>query len=185
MAAFSGKSGIAIESDRSEDELRPRVALEIALLSLKDEGVRSLLIRLPFTVHGEGRFGFVPFYVDKSKKLEFAGYVDDGSNHWPAVNVEDAAELYKLVLEKGKAGSVYHGVAEEGIPFNQIAAQTAEGLNVPTKSLLTEEAVQDYQWLARFLSMGVQASSEITQKELGWKPTHGTLFDDIKNHYVE
>lgn len=181
----SENSGALDESKRSTDETKPRVAAENAVLSLADEGVRSSVIRLPFTVHGAGKSGFIPFYVDASKKNGFAAYIDEGDNHWPAVNLKDAAELYKLVLENGKPGSVYHAVGEEGIPFKDIAETTARGLGVSTRSILKEEAGKYYQWLAFFLARNVKVYSNATQRELGWTPKHGGLFEDITEHYVK
>ncbi len=50
-----------------------------------------------------------------------SAYVGDGLNRWTAVHRFDAARLYRLALEKAPAGSRFHGVAEEGIAFRDIA----------------------------------------------------------------
>lgn len=190
---FIGTSGMgsALEAEgpvketfRSTNLMIPRIALENFVLELKGVGVRSLVVRLPFSVHGPGKKGFVPMYIDALKSLSAAEYVGEGQNRWPAVNLADAALLYKLVLEKGKAGSVYHAIGEEGIEFKKIAEETARGLNVGSNSILSDEALGDYKWLGRFIQMDVTALSEATQKELGWKPVHSLLLEDIRDHYT-
>lgn len=172
------------EKDRFSNLNLPRVELENVLLALKDNGVRSLVIRLPVSVHGPGKSGFIPEYVRVLKSLGAAEYIGDGTNRWAAVNVADAAQLYKLVLEKGTAGSVYHAIGETGIQFKEIAALTAKGLGIETKSVELEEAQKSYTWLAFFLLRDIYATSLETQKELGWKPVHGDLAEDILNHYT-
>ena len=59
----------------------------------------------------------------------------DGSHRWPAAPVRDVAQLYRLAVEKPKAGSKYHAVAEEGVPVRAIAEAIGRGLKVPAIGL--------------------------------------------------
>ena len=102
-------------------------------------------------------------------------------NRWAAVHRLDAARLYRLVLEKGSAGSRYHAVAEEGVPVRDIAEAIGRGLNVPVVSKSREEAVEHFGWLAGFMGLDLAASSAQTQQRLGWHPGQTSLLDDLEH----
>ena len=106
---------------RTEDRLRELAAL----------GIRTSAIRLPPIVHGAGDHGFAPQLIAIARKKKESGYIGDGLNRWPSVHQRDAARLFRLAPEKGPAGGTYHGVAEEGIPFREIAGLIGQFLNVP------------------------------------------------------
>jgi nucleoside-diphosphate-sugar epimerase len=112
-----------------------------------------------------------------------SAYVGDGQNRWPAVHRLDAARLYRLALEKGaKKGAVgarYHAVGEEGIPAKEIAEALGRGLKMPVVSKTLEEAGAHFGWLGAFVGMDMPASSALTQKWLGWRPTGVGLLADL------
>jgi nucleoside-diphosphate-sugar epimerase len=168
---------LATEKDESVPSF-PRKS-EAAGLALASQDVRVSTLRLPPSVHGDGDHGFVPRLIAIAREKGVSAYVGDGVNRWPAVHRLDAARLYRLALEKGTAGARYHGVADEGIPFRQIAEVIGRRLNVPVISKSPEEAAEHFGWISHFVSIDCPASSDETQEQLGWRPTHAFLLPDI------
>lgn len=73
---------------------------------------------------------------------EASGYVGEGANRWAGVHVRDAARLFRLALEHGAAGASYHGVADEGVAFREIAQVIARRLNVTAAPATPAEATR-------------------------------------------
>ena len=153
-----------------------------AALAAADRGVRSCLVMLPRSVHGQGeRHGFIPQLIAAARARGVVGYVGDGSTRWPAVHVKDAARVYRLALEQAPAGSVLNAVGDEGVPTREIAEALGRHLNLPAESLPAEEFAGMFGFL---LSTDMPASSAITQELMGWQPTHPGLIEDIEQgHY--
>ena len=113
-----------------------------------------------------------------------SGYIGDGSNRWPAVHRLDSANLFRLAVEKAPAVSTLHAIADEGVPFRDIAEVIGRHLNVPVVSILPENAGEHFSWLGGFVAIDSPASSALTSELLGWQPTQLGLIDDLdKGHY--
>ena len=153
---------------------------EDAAVALAARGVHASIVRLPPSVHGDGDHGFVPAIINIAREKGVSAYVGDGLNRWPAVHRLDAARLYRLALEKGSAGAKFHGVADEGVPFREIAEVIGRRLNVPVVSKSSEEASNHFSWLGHFVGIDCPASSKRTQEQLGWKPKEIGLIADLE-----
>jgi nucleoside-diphosphate-sugar epimerase len=153
-------------------------------LSLASRGVRSSVLRLPPTVHGEGDHGFMAALVGIARDKGVSGYVGDGANRWPAVHRFDAAHLFCLALDKAPAGSVLHAVADEGVPIRAIAEVIGRHLDIPVAAISPEDAATHFAWLGGFIATDSPASSALTRELLGWRPAQPGLLEDLdKGHY--
>jgi nucleoside-diphosphate-sugar epimerase len=154
------------------------------VLSLASRGVRSSVLRLPPTNHGDGDNGFMATLVGIAREKGVSGYVGDGTNRWPAVHRLDSAHLFRLAFDKAPAGSTLHAVADEGVPIRDVAEVIGRHLNVPVVSISPDDAGEHFTWLAHFLAADSPASSAVTRELVGWQPTQLGLIDDLEQgHY--
>ncbi|HME01406.1 MAG TPA: 3-beta hydroxysteroid dehydrogenase, partial [Solirubrobacteraceae bacterium] len=161
-----------------------RLANAELTLSLSPSGVRSSVVRLPPTVHGDGDNGFMALLVGIARDKGVSGYLGDGSNRWPAVHRLDAGPLFRLALESAPAGSTMHAVGEQGVPIRDIAEVLGRHLDVQVAAVSAEDAGRHFGFLAGFLGVDGPASSARTRELLGWQPTHPGLIDDLdEGHY--
>ena len=164
-------------------DIVPRAATEEATAVAASKGVNTYIVRLPPTVHGAGEHGFVPIIIGMAKENGLSAYIGNGQNRWPAVHRFDAAKVYSLIVQKCPSQKVFHAVAEEGIPFINIAKTIGEGLQLATTSLTSEEAEKHFSWFMHFASFDCPSSSKKTQEILGWKPEHIDLLKDMETNY--
>jgi nucleoside-diphosphate-sugar epimerase len=178
---------LATEDDPSEPGSLAefRVASEAATLSFAGRGVRSSVMRLPPSVHGEGDHIFVPLLIDIARRTGVSAYIGDGANRWPAVHRLDAARLYRLAVEAAPPSTTLHAVAEEGVPTRDIAEVIGRQLGLPVRALSPTEAGDHFGgWLAAIFGADIPASSALTRERMAWEPAHSALIADLEQgHY--
>jgi nucleoside-diphosphate-sugar epimerase len=155
-------------------------------LALASRGVRSSIVRLAPTNHGEGDNGFMATLVAIARNKGISGYIGDGSQRWPAVHRLDSAHLFHLALEAAPAGSTLHSVAEEGVPIRAIAEAIGRHLGLPVVAIAPEDAGTHFGWIGALLAIDSPVSSELTRTLLGWQPAQPGLIDDLdQGHYFK
>jgi nucleoside-diphosphate-sugar epimerase len=180
--------GVATERDGRGAPASPGFAGRMAnadlTLALADRGVRSAVLRLPPTVHGDGDNGFIAFQTAIARDKGVSGYIGDGTNRWSAVHRFDAATLFRLALEGAPAGTVLHAVADEGVPVRVIAEVIGAQLDLPVAAIAPADAGEHFGWLAHMLAADGPASSAVTRELLDWRPTRPGLIEDLElGHY--
>ena len=148
-----------------------------AVLDLASRGVRSSAIRLPRTVHNQGKGGFAGLLTNIARQTGVSGYPGNGTQRWPAVHALDAAVLFRLALERAEAGTSWHAVADEGDRVRDIATVIGRRLGLPVQPVPTET----FGPLGPIFAADQPSSSTGTRQALGWEPKHPSLLEDLEN----
>ena len=181
--ALLAQGRLATEQDRPVAHGALPRASEAAAGALAARGVKASSVRLPPTTHGHGDKGFVSYLIDAARRNGASAYVGEGQNRWPATHRRDAAKVYRLALEHGRADGPYHAIAEEGVTMKAIAEVIGRKLGLPTLSLTPEQAGEHFGWFAMFTAADVPASSQHTRALLGWTPTEPGLLEDLEGYF--
>jgi nucleoside-diphosphate-sugar epimerase len=158
-----------------------RVDVEQRVLDSARRGVRSVVIR-PAIVYGRGA-GIPGEWVESARTRGAARYVGSGENHWPAVHVDDLADLFLLALERAPAGTLLLAVNDdEAHSVAELAAAASRGAGAGgvTHAWPLEEARQKLGAYADALVLDQRASGRRAKELLGWSPSRPGILEDLE-----
>jgi len=156
-----------------------RVETERKLLAC--DGVRTMIVRPPM-IWGNGGSFQVPAFFEAAARTGRVPYVGQGLNLYSNVHVDDLADLFRLALERGEDGAIYHAVAGE-VAWRGIAEAVAAVTGTEAHGIEMADAEALWgKWTAR-IYYGVSSRSRCprSRTELGWVPRRVDLVDDIRN----
>jgi nucleoside-diphosphate-sugar epimerase len=167
---------------RAIELVRFREALEREILDAANDGIHPIVIR-PGWVYGH-RAGTAMMMVEAAKEHGVARHVGDGQNRWTTVHADDLADLYALALERAPAGSVFNGVHGAATLLVEIAraASEAAGAGGHVKAWPLEEARSVLWAFADAIACDQVISGEKAERELGWRPTHHSIVDELRSY---
>jgi nucleoside-diphosphate-sugar epimerase len=147
------------------------------------DGIRAMVVRPPLIWGNGGCLTVKQLYLSAAKTGAVC-YIGRGLNLYSSVHVDDLAELYRLALDKGVAGALYHCVSGE-TNFRAMAEGVARVLNLPTRSITMPEAMQIWDKFTAIIALGVCSRSRCprARKDLGWAPSPDRLdiLDEIRH----
>ncbi|WP_077960574.1 SDR family oxidoreductase [Ensifer adhaerens] len=176
LLVTSGLAGLppgATEAD-VPNPVVPRKS-EMAARALAERGIHASTVRLAPSVHGLGDYGFVAIIARLARETGVSAYLDDGANCWSGVYRGDAARVYRLALESGMTESVYHAVADEAVPFRQIAEMVGRHFGLSAEA----RPRGHFGWFANMAGGSMAVSSARTRALLGWSPAGPDLLSDL------
>lgn len=142
---------------------------------------RQVLGTTRFKVHDTRHQGRLAEHVKIAREKGFVAYVGDGAVRLAAVHVSDAARLFRLALEPGRAGARHHAVGEEGVAFRAVAEALGARTGLPVRSITPEAAEGCFGRLAKLAQTDLAATAAATRRELGWRPSGPRLLDDLRS----
>lgn len=152
-----------------------------------DQGIHVNYVRLAPYVYGRGGSG-VELYMKTFAPRGAGFFVKPGTSLTTTVHVEDAARLYLLIAEKGKAGESYNATSETDVMQKAISEAICEVLGVPCEQYEFEETKEKVgMFLAIFMSAKCRAVNRKAREELGWRieAEKGILEEIRAGSYVE
>ncbi|SHN39730.1 NAD-dependent epimerase/dehydratase family protein [Cryptosporangium aurantiacum] len=143
---------------------------ELVTRAASQNGVRAVVVRPP-AIWGDGFHPFVGDILTSVDKTGSACYIGRGLNLYTHVSLDDLAELYRLVLDRGVAGALYHAAGGE-LNNRTLAECVARVHGVQTRSVSIEEAFEIWGKFTPLVTLGVSSRSRSprSRRELGWSP---------------
>lgn len=157
-----------------------RPAAEQTVLEAARQDVRTSVLR-PAVVYGRGG-GIAAGFAKFAREHGAARYVGDGENRWPAIDVDDLADLYVRALEQAAPGTLLHASDGSAHRVKEIAkaASIGAGADGRTESWPLDEARKMLGALADALALDQQVSSQKARALLGWQPRAAGILDDLR-----
>lgn len=161
-----------------------RVAIDRFVVGAAERGVRSAVL-CNTLIYGTGLGPHedsiqVPSLVEQAKKSGVVRHVGRGLNVWSTVHVEDAADLYRLVLEGPEAGGFMFVESGEA-SFRDMAAAIARRLRLgEPQPWPIEDAIRE--WGPDRATYALGSNSRVRGRRaraLGWAPRHAPVLDWI------
>lgn len=190
--SFIFTSGTGVLSERTDgdwsentfteyDEIVPskyigaRQATENLVRDASRRGIRAMVVRPPL-IWGHGGCPMIRSLYVSAAKTGAVCYIGRGLNLYSNVHVDDLAELYRLAIDKGVAGALYHCVSGEA-NFRTLAEGVARTLNLPTRSVNLAEATEFWDKFTALIAFSVcsRSRSPRARQELGWAPSPDRL----------
>jgi nucleoside-diphosphate-sugar epimerase len=181
LVLASGRMGTEADPPDPASPGAARAGGERAALALAGRGVRASVVRLAPCVHDSVRRGFAGALIDTAERTGVSAYVGTGAQRWPAAHRQDVARLFRLALENAPAGSILHGVGEEGVALRALAELIAARLGVPVRSIAADQAEAHFGWLCTVAATDAPASHAATRRLLGWQPSGPGLLEDLEH----
>ena len=153
--------------------------VEQLVLSYAQKGVRTIITR-PGLAYGRNA-GPLAQFLSQLQEGRLLRHVGDGNNCFPAVHIDDFAQLYRLALEKAPPGSLYNITDDSTMTFNEVFTKLAKanGADIRVEPWALEDARQVFAQFADAFTMDQIVSSDKAKRELGWLPKAKSLFEEI------
>jgi len=150
-------------------------------------GGRSVIpaVIRPGVIYG-GKRGLMGRFFATAEEDGAAIYYGEGRGRMALVYLEDAARVYRMVVEKEAAG-VFHAVDGTPVPMIEVARRASEaaGAGGAVRSAPVDVLRAELGPAADALMLDQVVSARRSEEELGWVPEQGSFGDGVHLAYRE
>ena len=176
-----GETGDAVATEATPLIPPPSFAFAVPTVQmvLSSSRVRGMVIHPAMVYERNG--GVFKHIFEDAKSLGLVRVIGAENVRWPLIHRDDLAQLYALMLEKGKQGDVYNGAAIDGVPIGTITRAIAARLGIkaePTVLDVEGAKARIGDW-AEGYAIDQQMSGEKARRVLGWRPAHEDVIADV------
>ncbi|MFK7996767.1 MAG: NAD-dependent epimerase/dehydratase family protein [Granulosicoccus sp.] len=176
-----GQTGDVIATERTSLSPAPGFLRSISTLNqvLADTHVKGMVIHPAMVYeHRGGVFQRMYDDIENHGHIRVYGSLDV---RWPLIHTLDLAQVYALMLLKGKAGDVYNASSMDGVRVGDIANAISSSAGNGCKCIVydVKHAKRDFGDWAEGYAIDQNMSAEKARVELGWQPAHSDVFEDI------
>jgi nucleoside-diphosphate-sugar epimerase len=166
-------------SPENPNPINSRGKAERHALGFAGRGIRVTSVRLAPYVYGRGGSG-VQLFMGMAAGAGGVTCVDGGQNHTTVVHVDDAARLFLVAAQRGKAGDVFNASGATDVTARKLFEAMAAALGLPVWDIAFADAeARMGKTVATFLTAENRASGAKAAKELGWHPKGVGILEDI------
>lgn len=178
---YGDTHGTAVNEDAPLDppgSLRTRVEVEQEVLAAVARGIRTAVIR-PTLTHGRAGSAAMTFLINDLQRNRVARYVDEGTNAWSFVHVDDLADLFALIITRAPAGSLWNGASGEPVALKALAEAMGTSVGAPAASLPYKDAQTAWGEMAAFLRTDMRVDGSKAVNALGWRPHRADVVEEV------
>lgn len=168
---------------------RPAVERRVQVLATS-RSIAAVILR-PAMVHGYGG-GLFGMLAGNARQTGSVQIIGDGSQHWPAVHVDDLATAYLSAVGRAAngdghvAGQIFNVVAEDAVVVADVGEAMRASVGVHrVKHLPLDDARQLFGPFADALALDQIVSGQHARRVLAWQPKGLGLIADLStpNHF--
>jgi nucleoside-diphosphate-sugar epimerase len=154
-------------------------AIPTVQMVLSSACVRGMVIHPAMVYERNG--GVFSHIFEDAENLGFVQVIGGENVRWPLIHRDDLAQLYALMLEKGKQGDVYNAAANDGVTIGTITRAIATRLGIESEPVVLDvegAKVRIGSW-AEGYAIDQQMSGQKARQVLGWCPEHEDVIADV------
>jgi len=175
--------GFEPNKDVTEDAALPEISAQpvkaqAERIVLDADAITPIVFRAGL-IFGRGGSGLVTGLIRSALDNGAATYIDDGSNSWVPIHVDDLAALYTSAIARPTAG-VFNAVGEVPFTFRALAEAIGKLTGTPAVSIPLAVAETTLGPATRVLTTSSRLVATKARETFGWAPSTRSLPDDVR-----